>query len=140
MNVLLIEKTFVVYSLAPQEMNKSSVVCFDDCFIVVLKGPSVPFRVDNDPVPSYGFPDNNVEAGLRNLIDSSNSEDELKEKLMSLVNNELCLIKFADFKKVKVKGFLGTKTLKVSNSAMKYFCFSATKQDAKDLAAFYSNL
>lgn len=141
MNVLLIEKTFVVYSKAPQELNECSVVCFQDSYIIVLKGPSYPFRVDNDPVPSYNFPNNDVVNGLKSMIDSCSSEDELKGKLNDLIqNNGTCVINFSDFKKVKVSGFLGAKTLKASNSMMSYFSFNTRKQEAKDLVSFYSNL
>ena len=141
MNVLLIEQTHVVYSLAPSELCSSAVVCFQDSYIIVLKGPSHPFRVDNDPVPGYNFPDNDVAAGLRTMIDSASSEDELKAKLLELIqNNHTCVVNFSEWKKVKIGGFLGAKTLKVSNNAMKYISFSVRKDDAKSLAHFYSNL
>lgn len=141
MNVLLIEQTFVVYSLAPSDLCSSAVVCFPDSYIIVVKGASVPFRVDHDPVPGYNFPDNDVAAGLRNMINSAKSEDELKASLLELIgNNGACVVNFSDYKKVKVKGFLGAKTLKVSNNAMNYISFSARKDEGKLLAEFYSSL
>ena len=141
MNVLLIEDTLSVYSKAPQEFSKCAIVCFQDSFIMVMKGTSYPFRVENDPIPGYNFPDNDVTKGLRQMIDSCTSEDELKGKLNDLVqNNTLCVVNFSDYKKVKVSGFLGSKTLKVSNNLMNYISFSTRKQPAKDLASFYSNL
>ena len=141
MNVLLIEQTHVVYSLAPSHLCSSAVVCFKDSYIIVLRAPSHPFRVDNDPVPGYNFPDNDVAAGLRNMIDAAGSEDELKTNLMELIqNNETCDVNFSDYKKKKVGGFLGSKTLKVSNNAMNYISFSVRKEAAKSLAEFYSDL
>lgn len=141
MNVLLVEQTHVVYSLAPSDLCSSAVVCFKDSYIIVVKGASKPFRVDNDPVPGYNFPNNDVAAGLRNMIDSANSEDELKSKLLELIqNNTTCCINFSDYKKVKIAGFLGAKTFKVSNNALNYISFSARKDTAKSLAEFYSDL
>jgi hypothetical protein len=141
MNVLLIEQTHVVYSLAPSHLSSSAVVCFKDFYIIVLKGSSHPFRVDNNPVPGYNFPDNDVAVGLRNMIDSASSEDELKAKLLELIqNNDACVVNFSDYKKVKIAGFLGSKTLKTSNNAMNYISFSARKEAGKSLAEFYSNL
>ncbi len=141
MNVLLIEQTHVVYSLAPSNLCSSAVVCFPDSYIIVSKGPSHPFRIENDPVPGYNFPDNDVAAGLRSMIDSASSEEELKAKLLELIqNNNTCVINFSDYKKIKIKGFLGTKNFKVSNNAMNYISFSTRKDDAKSLAEFYSNL
>ena len=142
MDVLLIEQTFVVYSKAPGELDKCSVVCFPDSYIIVHQQPSHPFRIDNDPVPSYNFPNNDVVAGLRSMIESVSSEDELKGQLSNLIgNNPLCIINFSDFKKVKVKkGLLGVKSLKVSNGALEYVSFSAGKQAGKDLVSFYSKL
>ncbi|MCG8576409.1 MAG: hypothetical protein MI810_16100 [Flavobacteriales bacterium] len=141
MNVLLIEQTHVVYSLAPSDLCSSAVVCFKDFYIIVVKGPSHPFRVDHDPVPGYNFPNNDVAAGLRNMIDSASSEDELKAKLFELIqNNGTCVVNFSDYKKVKIGGFLGAKTLKVSNNAMNYISFSVRKDTAKALAQFYSDL
>ena len=141
MDVLLIEKTHVVYSLAPSEICPSAVVCFKDFFVIVAKGASFPFRIEQDPVPGYHFPDNDVAAGLKAMIDGASSEEDLKAKLMELIqNNTTCVVNFSDYKKVKVAGFLGSKNLKVSNNAMKYITFSARKETAKALAQFYSNL
>lgn len=141
MNVLLIEQTHVVYSLAPSDLCSSAVVCFPDSYIIVSKGASVPFRIDHDPVPGYNFPDKDVAAGLKNMIASAKSEEDLKASLMELIgNNGTCVVNFSDYKKAKVKGFLGAKNLKVSNNAMNYITFSARKEQGKALAEFYSNL
>jgi len=141
MEVLLIDQTHVVYSLAPSDLCSSAVVCFKDSFIIVVKGPSHPFRVDNDPVPGYNFPDNDVAAGLKSMIASAGSEDELKAKLLELIGqNMTCVVNFSDWKKTKVSGFLGAKSLRVSNNAMKYITFSVRKDAAKSLVQFYSNL
>ena len=65
----------------------------------------------------------------------------MKAQLFDLINNNgTCVVNFSDYKKVKVGGFLGAKTLKVSNNAMNYISFSVRKDAAKSLAEFYSNL
>ena len=141
MNVLLIEQTHTVYSLAPSDLCSSAIVCFQDSFIIISKGPSHPFRIKNDPVPGYNFPDNDVAAGLKSMIDSAKTEDELKASLIELVDNNMtCVVNFSDWKKTKVSGFLGSKSLRVANNAMKYITFSVRKEPAKALVAFYSNL
>ncbi len=122
-------------------MCSSSVVCFKDFFIIVAKGASEPFRIDQDPVPGYNFPNNDLETGLKAMIESASSEEDLKAKLMELIqNNTTCVVNFSDYKKVKVGVFLGAKNLKISNNAMKYITFSTRKDTAKALAQFYSNL
>jgi hypothetical protein len=141
MNALLVEQTHVIYSLAPSDLCSAAVVCFKDFFIIVVKGASHPFRVEGDPVKGYNFPDNDVAAGLKSMIDAAGSEDELKASLLELIaNNETCVVNFSDYKKAKVSGFLGTKSLKVSNNAMKYIMFSTRKEAAKSLVEFYSDL
>jgi hypothetical protein len=116
-------------------------VCFQDSFIIIVKGPSHPFRVENNPVPGYNFPNNDVANGLSSMIDSASSEDELKANLLELVDNiTSCVVNFSDYKKTKVSGFLGSKSLRVSNSALKYITFSVRKDAAKSLVQFYSNL
>lgn len=141
MNVLLIEQTHVVYSLAPSDLCSAAVVCFKDFFVIVTKGASHPFRVESDPVKGYNFPANDVAEGLKSMIDAANSEDELKASILDLIgNNETCVVNFSDYKKVKVSGFLGAKSLRVSNNAMKYITFSVRKDAAKSLVEFYSDL
>ena len=141
MKALLIDQTHVVYSLAPSDLCSSAVVCFTDCFIIIANGASHPFRIDNDPVPGYNFPNNDVAAGLKNMIDSAASEDELKSKLLDLIqNNQTCVVNFSDYKKAKISGFLGAKSLRVSNNAMKYITFSVRKEAAKALVEFYSGV
>ena len=140
MKALLIEETIVITSSAPGKMFASTVVCFEDSFIIILRVPATTFYVDQHPVASYNFGDLSVEEGVKNIMDSCTSEDELKEKLMILINNnEVCHIKFADYKKVKLKSVLGSKTLKPMNSAMSYVSFNVRKEHAKALADFYPN-
>jgi len=141
MNVLLIDQTHVVYSLAPKDLCVASVVCFKDFYIIVSHGASHPFRIDEDPVAGYNFPNNDIAAGLKSMIDNATSEEALKASLIELIgNNMTCVINFSDYKKVKIGGFLGAKMLKVSNNAMNYISFSVRKEPAKALAEFYSNL
>jgi len=141
MNVLLIDQTHVVYSLAPSDLCSASVVCFKDFFIIVSKGASHPFRIDQDPVAGYNFPNNDVAAGLKDMIEKATSEDELKASLIELISgNMTCVINFSDYKKAKVGGFLGAKNLRLSNNAMNYITFSTRKDAAKALVQFYSDL
>ncbi len=140
MKALLIEETIVITSSAPGKQFLSSVVCFEDCFYIIPKVIAKTFHVNNFPIPSYNFGDD-VAKGVRDIMDSCNSEDELKEKLLALLqNNTTLIVPFSDYKKVKIKGFLGVKTLKAMNSAMNYISFTTTKDTAKALVEFYPNL
>jgi hypothetical protein len=140
MKALLIEETIIITSSAPGKMFISTVVCFEDSFIIILHVPAYTFHVNDHPVASYNFGDLSVQEGVKNIMDSCTSEDELKEKLMALINNnEVCHIKFADYKKIKLKSMLGSKTLKPMNSAMSYVSFNVRKAPAKALADFYPN-
>ena len=140
MNALLIEDTIVITSSAPGKQFQSSVVCFEDSFYIILKVAAYTFHVDDYPVPSYNFGDD-VAAGVRGIMDSCTTEDELKAKLLNLIHgNGACVVNFADYKKVKVKSFLGVKTLKAMNSALSYVSFTASKGPAKELVNFYPNL
>ncbi len=144
MNALLIEDTIVISSSAPGKFFQSSVVCFQDSFYIILKVASYTFGVDDHPVSSYKFGEDvgdDVAKGVRNIVDSHNNEHELKERLLSLIhNNTACVVNFSDYKKVKLKSFLGNKTLKAMNNAMSYISFNAGKETGKRLAKFYSNL
>jgi hypothetical protein len=116
-------------------------VCFEDSFYIVLHVDSYTFGVDVNPIRSYNFGDQTVPEGVKTLMDGCSSEDELKQKLYELIgNNGRCVVNFSDYKKVKIKGFLGVKTLKASNSALSYISFNAAKDVAKQLVAFYPNL
>jgi hypothetical protein len=138
MNALLIESSFALTSSAPGKPYHCSVVCFQDSFYIILQVPSYTFGVDQHPVSSYKFGDDSVAEGLRNMIDSSTDEDHLKGRLLSLIkNNTACVVNYADFKKVKIGGFLGTKTLKAKQNALSYVSFNATKESAKKLVKFY---
>ncbi len=141
MNTLLLEKTIVITSSAPGKQFISSVVCFQDSFYIILHVDAYTFHVNENPISSYNFGDNKVEVGVQKLIDSCNSEDELKAKLMELnQGNTTLAIQFSDYKKVKVGSFLGVKTLKAMNNAMSYVSCNAAKAKGKELAKFYTNL
>lgn len=140
MKVLLVEQTNVLAATAPGKLHMASVVCFEDSFYIFLHVQGRTFHVDDlDPTPSYGFGDKSVAEGLQDLITNSSSEDELKGKLNEIIQNNTLIINFADYKKVKVKGFIGTKTLKASNNAMSYVSFNVGKPKAKELVEFYPN-
>ncbi len=141
MNVLYIEETLVITSSAPGKMFRSGVVCFQDAFFIVLKVPATTFHVNQNPEAIYGFGDMSIDEGVQYLIDNSNSEEELKAKLLEHVKgNNTLMVNFSDWKKVKISGFLGTKTLKAKNSSLSYISFNATKNVAKQLVEFYPNL
>ena len=138
MNALLLENSFAITSRAPGELAQCSVVCFRDSFYIILQVPSYTFGVDNNPVASYKFDGMTVPEGLQSMIDTSPDEDHLKGRLLSLIkNNTACVINFSDFKKVKIGGFLGTKSLKAKNNALSYVSVNATKESAKKLVKFY---
>ncbi len=119
MNMLLIESTFVVASAAPGKNFISTVVCFEDCFYIVLHVESYSFGVDQNPVSSYNFEDDHVAKGVQKIIDLCTTEDELRARLQELIQHNMrCVVYFSDFKKAKISGFLGIKTLKVSNNMM----------------------
>ncbi len=141
MNTLLIEQTIVITSSAPGKQFQSSVVCFEDSFYIVLHVDAYTFGVDVNPIASYNFGNNGVPEGLRSIMGSCSTEEELKGKLLGLLQNNMrCVVNFSDYKKVKIKGFLGVKTLKAMNSAMSYVSFNATKEQAKELVSFYAHL
>lgn len=141
MDVLLLEKTIVITSSAPGKQFISSVVCFKDSFYIILHVDAYTFHVNQNPISSYGFGDDSVEVGVQKIIDSCNTEDELKARLLELnQGNTTLTINFSDYKKVKVSSFLGVKTLKAMNSAMSYVSCNANKAKGKELAAFYVHL
>jgi len=140
MNALLIEQTLVMASTAPGKLFQSSVVCFQDSFYIILHVPAYTFHVNEHPEKGYNFGDRSITEGLKDIMASCSDEAELKSKLGELVQNNTLIINFGDYKKVKINGFFGVKTLKASNSALSYVSFNATKDVAKQLVAFYPNL
>jgi hypothetical protein len=141
MNVLLINDSTLLASVAPSKMYQSSVVCFEDSCYLMLKKISSTFRVDVDPTIGYGFGNDSVAEGLRKLIDGCQDEEELKTKLKDLLKgNETCIIKFADYKKIRIKGFLKQKTFSARQNALRYISFSVSKDAGKELIDFYPNI
>jgi hypothetical protein len=141
MNVLLINDSTLLASVAPSKFYESSVVCFKDSCYLMLKKISSTFRVDVDPTIGYGFGDESVAEGLRKLIDGCQDEEELKAKLRGLLNgNETCIINYADYKKIKIKGFLKQKTFSARQNAFRYISFSVSKDVGQELIAFYPNI
>lgn len=141
MNILLLETTIVITSSAPGKQFISSVVCFKDSFYIILHVDAYTFHVDQNPIKSYNFGDDKVEVGVQKIIDSCNSEEELKSKLLELnQNNTTLTVNFSDYKKVKIGSLFGVKTLKAKNSLMSYISCNATKIKGKELAKFYAHL
>lgn len=138
MNILLVEQTLVLTSSAPGKLFQSSVVCFKDGFYIFLHVPAYTFHVDT--TPDYGFGDQKVPEGLKDLIATCSDEAELKGKLNQIIPNNTLVVHFSDYKKAKVKGFFGVKTMKASNNALSYVSFNGTGEVGKSLVAFYAHL
>lgn len=141
MDILLLEKTIVITSSAPGKQFISSVVCFKDSFYIILHVDAYTFHVNQNPISSYNFGDDAVEVGVQKIIDSCGTEQELKDKLFALnQNNTTLTVNFSDYKKVKISSFLGVKTLKAMNNALTYVSCNASKAKGKELAKFYDHL
>lgn len=138
MDILLVEKTIAFTSSAPGKVFEASTVCFKDGFYIFLHVPAYTFHVNE--TPDYGFGEKSVSDGLKELIASCSSEDELREKLQAIIPNNTLVVNFSDYKKVKVSGLFGVKTLKASNSALNYIAFNGNKETGKQIAAFYAHL
>jgi hypothetical protein len=137
-NTLLIEKALLFTSAAPGKLFESAVVCFEDSCYLILKKVSSTFRVDIDPTSQYGFGQDSVEEGLKKIIASSSSEENLKSELLQLIgNNTTCVLNYSDYKKKTLKGFLGQKTFSVRQNALKYVSFTVSKVEGKKLSEFY---
>jgi hypothetical protein len=138
MDILLVDQTITLTSSAPGKFFTASTVCFKDGFYIFLHVPAYTFHVNQ--TPDYGFGEKSVPEGLKGIIASCSNESELREKLDAIIPNSTLVINFSDYKKAKVSGLFGTKTLKVSNSALNYVSFNASKDAGKSLAQFYAHL
>lgn len=140
MNVQLIDEVMLFTSSAPGKYFGSAVVCFEDSCYLVPKTVATTFHIDNHPVAGYGFGDDSVEEGLAKIIASHTNEDELKARLLELVGgNTTLVVNFSDYKKTRIKGFLGSKTFSARQNAMSYISFTVGKKESKKLVEFYPN-
>jgi hypothetical protein len=139
-NTLLIENAILLASVAPGKFYETAVVCFPDSCYLILKKISSTFRVDADPTAMYGFGEDSVEDGLKKIIESSSNEADLKDTLLELIgNNQTCVINFSDYKKTRIKGFLGKKTFSARKNALNYISFSiVSKEEGKKITEFYN--
>jgi len=137
---LLIEDAMSMHSKMPMKQIYSCVVCTKDKFYIVPTKSVGMFVIFNTIKNHAFFEGMTIPQGLNKMISETETAEELDTKLSELLeNNENYIHTLADAKSVKIKGFLGKKTLTMRQGGT-WASFSPKKKQAgKDLAAFYPN-
>lgn len=137
---LLIEESMTMHSKMPMKQIYSCVVCTKDKFFIIPTKSVGMFVLFNTIKNHAFFEGMTIPQGLKKLIAESESSTELENKLSELLeNNEKYIYTLSDAKSIKIKGFLGKKTLTFRESGS-WASFSPKKKDAgKELVAFYPN-
>lgn len=135
---LLIEDALAMNSKMPMKQIYSCVICTKDYFFIVPTKSIGVFVIFNTIKDHDFFKGLSIPEGLKRLANEAENVQELEDKLKELLeNNENYIFDLSEAKSVKIKGFLGKKTL-TYRKGMGYASFTPKKKDAgKALKEFY---
>lgn len=138
MDRLLIEDALAMNSRMPMKQIYSCVVCTKDYFFVVPT-KTIGMFVIFDTIKNHAFFEGaSIPEGLKKLMAETESVTDLENKMKELLNNDdKYVYQLSEAKSVKIKGFLGKKTL-TYRLPKQWASFSPKKGAVgKELAAFY---
>jgi hypothetical protein len=137
---LLIEEALGMNSKMPMKQIYSCVLCTKDYFFIVPT-KTVGMFVIFDTIKNHSFFEGlSIQEGLKKMTQETESVSDLQDKMKELLNNDdKYIFDLNEAKSVKIKGFLGKKTL-TYRLPRSWASFSPkSKAEGKALAEFYPN-
>ena len=139
--VLLIEEALAMHSAMPMKQIHSAVICTKDYYFVIPT-KSIGMFVIFNTIKDHSFFDGlSIPEGLRKTINEAENVSDLENKIKDLLeNNDKYIFKLSEAKSVKIKSFLGKKTL-MYRKPKSWASFGPKKKpDNQALVAFYPDL
>jgi hypothetical protein len=138
---LLITEALGINANSPLKRIISSVVCTKDYYFVVPT-QSIGTFVIFDTIKNHSFFDGlSIPEGLKQMIDEATNVHELEDKIKVLLeNNQNYIYKLSEAKGLKLKSFLGKKTM-MYKRGFGWESFSPkSKDEGKLLVEFYKDI